>query len=127
MKVRAKKHLGQHFIKDKSICIKIADAVQNVDAKRILEVGPGTGALTEFLLLKKDYELHVIELDRESVEYLHENFLDLKGKIYERDFLKIDLIGNSQLRLQYWEGFFPLNYMFLQVSFRFISLIFVPK
>lgn len=91
MSVRAKKHLGQHFLKDKSVCSQIADSINTDAAGVILEVGPGMGALTEFLLKKEDFVTHVIEVDTESVDYLNENFPQLHGRIYERDFLRIDL------------------------------------
>ena len=90
--VRAKKHLGQHFLTDMSICQRIADAVSVDDKKKkLVEVGPGMGALTQYLLKREDLDTHVIEIDRESVAYLKENFKELDGKIYDHDFLKLDL------------------------------------
>ncbi|MGV6862488.1 MAG: 16S rRNA (adenine(1518)-N(6)/adenine(1519)-N(6))-dimethyltransferase RsmA [Putridiphycobacter sp.] len=92
MSVRAKKHLGQHFLTDLSICQRINEAIL-VDNKykKVLEVGPGMGALTQFLLANKAFETHVIEIDRESVDYLSNHFPSLDGKIYATDFLKNDL------------------------------------
>ncbi len=110
MSVKAKKHLGQHFLKDLSICQRISDAIEpNGKYNRILEVGPGMGALTQFLLKRDDFETHVIEIDRESVEYLNENFPNLKNKIHSTDFLKIDLtelMGNEPFAVI---GNFPYN------------------
>ncbi len=91
MSVRAKKHLGQHFLKDKTICKRISDSISSNEVQNVLEVGPGMGALTEFLLADERFTTHVIEVDEESVEYLNENFGALRGRIYERDFLNIDL------------------------------------
>jgi 16S rRNA (adenine1518-N6/adenine1519-N6)-dimethyltransferase len=92
MSVRPKKHLGQHFLTDESICKRIADTIaEELPVNKVLEVGPGMGALTKYLLQKEQFETHVIELDRESVDYIAENFPALKGRIYSHDFLKIDL------------------------------------
>lgn len=93
MNVRAKKHLGQHFLKNDAISKRIAEALtMHNDAKFAVEIGPGMGALTKFLLQKKeDFELHVVELDHESVTYLKKNFPELSGRIIGHDFLKIPL------------------------------------
>jgi 16S rRNA (adenine1518-N6/adenine1519-N6)-dimethyltransferase len=88
--VRAKKHLGQHFLTDESIASKIADSLSYGGYKQILEIGPGMGVLTKYLL-KKDTTTHVIEIDRDSVEYLKANYLNLADRIIEKDFLKYDL------------------------------------
>ncbi|MBL85663.1 MAG: 16S rRNA (adenine(1518)-N(6)/adenine(1519)-N(6))-dimethyltransferase [Winogradskyella sp.] len=88
--VRAKKHLGQHFLKDENIAKKIADTLTLQGYKDVLEIGPGMGVLTKYLL-KKDIKTHVIEIDTESVEYLKNNYLNLSDRIYEKDFLKYDL------------------------------------
>ncbi len=90
MRVKPKKYLGQHFLTDLSIAQKIAAALVGTSYKKVLEIGPGTGVLTEFLL-KKDFETHVVELDGESVVYLTENFPELKGRIIASDFLKLNL------------------------------------
>ncbi len=92
MSVAPKKHLGQHFITDKNICAKIANTYQgHQNCKRVLEIGPGMGALTEFLLQKEDAEVHVMEIDRDSIAFLKENFPQLEDRIYEGDFLRADL------------------------------------
>jgi 16S rRNA (adenine1518-N6/adenine1519-N6)-dimethyltransferase len=88
--VKAKKHLGQHFLKDESVAQKIADTLTLKGYKTILEIGPGMGVLTKYLL-KKDITTYVIEIDSESVEYLQSNYLNLAPRIIEKDFLKYDL------------------------------------
>ncbi len=88
--VRAKKHLGQHFLEDESIAQDIADSLSLKGYKDILEIGPGMGVLTKYLL-KKEITTHVIEIDTESVEYLKNNYLNLADRIIEKDVLKYDL------------------------------------
>jgi len=109
MTVRAKKHLGQHFLKDKNICEKIAKQYsRHNNCKRVLEIGPGTGALTEFLL-KENLDVWVMEIDRDSVAYLKDNFSQLGEQILEADFLKADLnevFGESPFSVV---GNFPYN------------------
>ena len=90
MKVRAKKHLGQHFLKDLSIARSITDALSGEGYSNIVEVGPGMGVLTQYLLTK-DFITHVIELDRESVSYLQAEYPQLSQRIYSTDFLKLNL------------------------------------
>ena len=86
--VKPKKFLGQHFLKDLSIAKDIADTVDECPGLPILEVGPGMGVLTQFLM-EKGREVKVVELDFESVAYLRENFPALEGNIIEDDFLKL--------------------------------------
>ncbi|MFD1615718.1 16S rRNA (adenine(1518)-N(6)/adenine(1519)-N(6))-dimethyltransferase RsmA [Gelatiniphilus marinus] len=88
--VKAKKHLGQHFLNDESVAQKIADTLSLKDYKKVLEIGPGMGVLTKYLL-KKDVKTYVIEIDTESVSYLQANYLNLAPRIIEKDFLKYDL------------------------------------
>lgn len=99
MIVKAKKHLGQHFLTDENIAKKIAYSLTENGCKNILEIGPGTGMLTKYLLQKKQ-KLTVMEIDQESVEYLHKSFpkeypkLDTskeKLNIIKGDFLKQNL------------------------------------
>lgn len=90
MKVRAKKHLGQHFLKDLSIARSITDELSGEGYSNIVEVGPGMGVLTQYLLTK-DFITHVIELDRESVSYLQAEYPQLSQRIYSADFLKLNL------------------------------------
>ena len=92
--VRPKKSLGQHFLKDLQIAKRIADTIKDCQLP-VLEVGPGTGVLTQFLL-ENNADLTVVELDKESVVYLKKHFLQLSGKIIEEDFLKLDLGGLYQ-------------------------------
>ena len=88
--VKPKKHLGQHFLKDQKIASDIADALTGHGGYMdVLEVGPGTGVLTHFLL-EKEFAVHAIEMDRESVAYLKQNFIQLTDTLIEGDFLKMD-------------------------------------
>lgn len=88
--VRPKKFLGQHFLTDLKIAKDIADTVDNFSDLPIIEVGPGMGVLTQFLI-EKNRDLTVVELDRESIPYLNANFPALQNHIIEADFLKLDL------------------------------------
>jgi len=90
MTVRAKKHLGQHFLKDELIAQNIADSLTLKGYDTVLEIGPGMGVLTKYLL-KKNVTTNVIEIDRDSVEYLQANYLNLAPRIIEKDFLKINI------------------------------------
>lgn len=86
--VRPKKHLGQHFLTDLSIAERIALSLSgHGDYRQILEIGPGTGVLTQFLL-KQDWDTHLIDIDEESIKYLHNHFPDLGERIFKGDFLK---------------------------------------
>ncbi|MFA7141058.1 MAG: 16S rRNA (adenine(1518)-N(6)/adenine(1519)-N(6))-dimethyltransferase RsmA [Proteiniphilum sp.] len=87
--VRAKKSLGQHFLKDEGIAHRIAETLDRFPTLPLLEVGPGTGMLTRFLL-EQGRDLTVVEIDRESVAYLKEHFPALHGHILEQDFLHMD-------------------------------------
>lgn len=84
--VRAKKFLGQHFLTDLSVAQRIAETIES---GRVLEIGPGMGVLTQYLLKNPNINLTAIELDRESVVYLHEWYPELH--LIEGDFLKLDL------------------------------------
>lgn len=89
-KVKAKKHLGQHFLNDENIAQKIADSLTLEGYSRVLEIGPGMGVLTKYLL-EKPIETYVIEIDTESVDYLNTHYSKLHGKIISKDFLKYNL------------------------------------
>ena len=92
MSVKPKKHLGQHFLRDENIARKISETLQpNGRYKKVLEVGPGMGVLTKYLLENKLFETSVVEIDRESVAYLEEYYPELKYRIISKDFLKINL------------------------------------
>lgn len=109
MEVRAKKYLGQHFLTDLNVAGRIADTIDATTQHNVLEIGPGMGVLTQFLLVK-DKNLKVVEIDGESVEYLQRNFGEkLEGRIIFDDFLKIDidkLFGDEKFALI---GNYPYN------------------
>ena len=88
--VKAKKFLGQHFLEDETIAEQIGDALSLKGYDKVLEIGPGMGVLTKFLL-KRPLTLYAIEIDTESVEYLKNNYLNLAPRIIEKDFLKYDV------------------------------------
>ena len=88
--VRAKKNLGQHFLKDKNIAQKIVESLLASPNGNVLEIGPGMGVLTQFLL-EKNYQTHVVEIDTESVEYLQNHFPQLQERIISGDFLRLNL------------------------------------
>ncbi len=89
-KVKAKKHLGQHFLKDENIAEGIANTLNFEGYTQLLEIGPGMGVLTKYLL-QKEINTFVIEIDPESVTYLEDNYPKLKDKIIAKDFLKFNL------------------------------------
>jgi len=107
-KVRAKKHLGQHFLTDKNIAKNIADSFIGEIDGYVLEIGPGMGVLTEHLLKKYTDKLYVVEIDRDSVAYLKDNYFDLTKNIIEGDFLKLDLQKYFTENI-YIIGNFPYN------------------
>jgi 16S rRNA (adenine1518-N6/adenine1519-N6)-dimethyltransferase len=114
--VKAKKHLGQHFLKDESIAKAIADTLNLEGYSDILEIGPGMGVLTKYLL-EKPITTYVIEIDTESVVYLDENFPKLKDKIISKDFLKYninEIFENKQFGII---GNYPYN-ISTQIVFR---------
>jgi 16S rRNA (adenine1518-N6/adenine1519-N6)-dimethyltransferase len=88
--VKPKKSLGQHFLKDMQIAERIAATLESNMHLPILEVGPGTGVLTQFLL-EKGYDLTVVELDWDSIDYLNRHFPALEGKLIADDFLQLNL------------------------------------
>ena len=108
MSVKAKKHLGQHFLKDENIAEKIADSLSEKGYDTVLEIGPGMGVLTKYLL-QKDYITYVIEIDKESVEYLQLHYLNLTNRIISENFLKINLIDFFQDKSIAIIGNFPYN------------------
>ena len=88
--VRPKKHLGQHFLTDLGIARRIADTVDACPALPILEVGPGMGVLTQYLATK-ERPLRVVEIDTESVAFLHQNYPQLAENVLGEDFLRMNL------------------------------------
>jgi 16S rRNA (adenine1518-N6/adenine1519-N6)-dimethyltransferase len=125
-KVKAKKHLGQHFLNDLNIAQKIADALSYDRYDKVLEIGPGMGVLTQYLL-EKPTCTYVIEIDTESVAYLQNHFPKLDGKIISQDFLKYDLasvFGQEQFAII---GNFPYN-ISSQIVFKALELRkFIPE
>ncbi len=110
MSVRAKKHLGQHFLKDESIAKDIADSlIHHNNYDTVLEIGPGMGVLTKYLLENKSYTTHVIEIDEESVSYLQNNYLTLSSRIINKDFLKLNFDDYFDLKPFAIIGNFPYN------------------
>jgi 16S rRNA (adenine1518-N6/adenine1519-N6)-dimethyltransferase len=89
--VKAKKKLGQHFLKDQNIARKIVSSLLAETVDCVLEIGPGMGVLTRYLLENRAYTTYVIEIDNESVEYLENNFPELGNRIIADDFLKLDI------------------------------------
>lgn len=88
--VKPKKNLGQHFLTDLNIARRIADTVDACPGLPVLEIGPGMGVLTQYLVTKPR-EVKAVEIDRESVAYLHETFPTLHDNIIGEDFLRMDL------------------------------------
>lgn len=116
--VRPKKNLGQHFLKDQNIARKIVDSL-GASVPDVLEIGPGMGVLTRYLTERTDLNVHLIEIDTESVTYLQTYYPALANRIYSEDFLKWDasflpdafsIIGN-----------FPYN-ISSQIFFRILKL-----
>lgn len=106
--VKPKKFLGQHFLKDLQVAQDIANTVDTCPELPILEVGPGMGVLTQFLMTK-ERPLKVVELDFESVAYLRENFPALGNNIIEQDFLKMDLAQLFEGKPFVLTGNYPYN------------------
>ena len=104
--VRAKKHLGQHFLNDEKIAFNITNLLSD-GAKNVVEIGPGMGVLTQFLV-KKDFTTEVVEIDAESVFYLRLNYPQLANKITEGDFLQLNLKEKYPYRFSLI-GNFPYN------------------
>ncbi|MCK0107744.1 16S rRNA (adenine(1518)-N(6)/adenine(1519)-N(6))-dimethyltransferase RsmA [Flavobacteriaceae bacterium S0825] len=120
MTVKAKKHLGQHFLRDENIAEKIANTLSLEGYDKVLEIGPGMGVLTKYLL-QKDITTYVIEIDSESVEYLQANFLNLAPRIIEKNFLKYNLnevFSESQFAII---GNFPYN-ISTQIVFKTLEM-----
>jgi len=88
-KVRAKKHLGQHFLKDLSAAQKITGLYRSTGP--VLEIGPGMGVLTQYLVERKDLELFLVEIDRESVAYLRKHYGFTDKNLFDADFLEVNL------------------------------------
>lgn len=89
--VRAKKHLGQHFLNDKNAAQRIVEALDpSLGFTQVLEVGPGMGVLSDFLLQKTEYETSLIDIDEESIEFLTDKYSELGDRLIHGDFLTLD-------------------------------------
>jgi 16S rRNA (adenine1518-N6/adenine1519-N6)-dimethyltransferase len=118
--VRPKKHLGQHFLTDLSVAERIATALSgHGDYRQVLEIGPGTGVLTRFLL-KQDRDLRLIDIDDESVKYLNAHFPELGERIVKGDFLKEPIEAKLDAPFAII-GNFPYN-ISSQIFFRILDL-----
>ena len=101
MEVRAKKALGQHFLTDQRIAQDIVAALRFLDSARndkkmdVLEVGPGMGVLTQYLLQREDIDLKLVEIDGESVDYLLTHFAGMQGRLLQADFLRLKLESSA--------------------------------
>lgn len=92
MEVRAKKALGQHFLVDQGAAQRIVAALEPLETIRdVLEIGPGMGVLTQYLLKREDIDLKMVELDEESVNYLLTHFNGMQGKLFLADYLKLNV------------------------------------
>lgn len=91
MEVRAKKALGQHFLTDQSIARTIVGALTVSDVRDVLEIGPGMGVLTQYLIEREDLDLKMVEVDTESVDYLMTHFAGMQGKLMEADYLRLNM------------------------------------
>lgn len=121
MKVKPKKHLGQHFLKVEQVSQDIADSIISEGKfDQVLEIGPGTGALTKYLLQRKDFETSVIEIDHESVAYLQMYYPELANRIYSADFLRAEVTSLMKNKPFAVVGNFPYN-ISTQILFRVLD------
>lgn len=117
MSVKAKKHLGQHFLKDLNIAKQIVDALTWENYEQVLEIGPGMGVLTQFVIQQKR-KISVVEIDTESVEYLNNSYPSLK--VFGEDFLKMNLKEKFNSEAICILGNFPYN-ISSQIVFKIIE------
>ncbi|WP_420577999.1 16S rRNA (adenine(1518)-N(6)/adenine(1519)-N(6))-dimethyltransferase RsmA [Ekhidna sp.] len=114
--VKPKKHLGQHFLKDENIALKIVEALKNENNLPVLEIGPGTGVLTKYLIEKDGLDFYALDVDTESIEYLKSAYPSHADRFLYQDYLKynvsfdrFNVIGNfpynisSQLFFKIWD------------------------
>ena len=118
--VKPKKKLGQHFLTDENIAKKIADTLTLKGYKNVLEIGPGMGMLTKYLL-QKDCTTYVIEIDPEAVRYLKANYLHLAPRIIEKDVLKYNLKETFKDETFAIIGNFPYN-ISTQIVFKTLEM-----
>lgn len=123
-KVKPKKHLGQHFLNDLGAAKQIVDALVPIaNYRKVIEIGPGMGVLTQYLEQRKDVDLFLAEIDSESVVYLAEHFPNLVEKTFQEDFLKMHLEQKMDLGLDEKIGIignFPYN-ISSQIFFRVLE------
>lgn len=112
-----KKSLGQHFLKDENICRKIVSSLQQYPFTQLLEVGPGGGALTKYLIELKDVDFKAVELDDEKVQYLQQTYPALKDKIIHQSFLDIEKPFEGAFTVV---GNFPYN-ISTQILFKIVE------
>ena len=112
-----KKSLGQHFLKDESVCHRIVEVLQQAPFQRLLEVGPGGGALTKYLIKLPAVDFKLVEIDTEKVAYLHSTYPQLKDKIIEASILDVEMPFSEPFTLI---GNFPYN-ISTQIVFKVIE------
>lgn len=112
-----KKSLGQHFLKDENICRKIIASLQEYPFSQLIEVGPGGGALTKYLLQIENIDFKAVELDEEKVEYLEKTYPGIKGKIIHQSFLDIEKSFSGPFTVV---GNFPYN-ISTQILFKLLD------
>jgi len=112
-----KKSLGQHFLKDETVCRRIVEALKDCQFQRLLEVGPGGGALTQYLINIPDTEFKLVEIDREKIDYLTKTYPVLIGKITEASILDVEIPFNGPFTMI---GNFPYN-ISTQIVFKVIE------
>jgi 16S rRNA (adenine1518-N6/adenine1519-N6)-dimethyltransferase len=117
--VKPKKSLGQHFLTDKNIAKKIVDSLSHQGYDHVIEVGPGTGILTGFLLEKENIDVTFVEIDREAIEYLEKRFPGISSRLIGQDFLKYPL-GQIHTTPVAIIGNFPYN-ISSQIFFRILE------
>lgn len=117
-KVRAKKQFGQHFLNDEAIASEIVEALKAENIEHVIELGPGMGVLTKYIL-KKSYNSSFVEIDKESIEYLLKNYPEIEGRLINIDFLKLDLNKMFKGNLAFI-GNFPYN-ISTQILFKMLD------
>lgn len=118
-KVRPKKSLGQHFLHDQQVARRIVDSLKPAGTRYVLEIGPGMGVLTALLLERKELDLWVIEIDRESIAYLRTHYAALADRIIEGDVLQVDVDALHDVHFSVI-GNFPYN-ISSQIFFRVLE------
>lgn len=112
-----KKSLGQHFLRDENICKRIIDSLRECSFENLLEIGPGGGALTKYLLQIPGIHFKAVELDAEKIDYLTMQYPELKQKIIHKDFLEIEIPFKGKFTIV---GNFPYN-ISTQILFKILE------